>query len=81
MSSRAMKKMNKKLVSLHREVQTEKQKGKALKEQVRALGDSLFMKSINKMRLDELQEVKERLVMLQGELDGKAIEMDAPSMM
>ncbi|CAN1138649.1 Agamous-like MADS-box protein AGL29 [Linum perenne] len=76
-----MKKMNKKLVSLHREVQAEKQKGKALKEHVMALGGSFFMKSISKMRLDELQEVKERLVMLQGELDGKAMEMDAPSMM
>ncbi|CAN1138642.1 Agamous-like MADS-box protein AGL29 [Linum perenne] len=76
-----MKKMNKKLVSLHSEVQAEKQKGKAHKEQVMALGGSLFMKSINKMRLDELQEVKERLVMLQRELDGKTMEMDATSMM
>ncbi|CAN1808540.1 Agamous-like MADS-box protein AGL29 [Linum perenne] len=70
-SSRAAKKMNK--------VEAEKQKGKTLKEKLMALGGSMFVKPISKMRLDELHEMKERLLMLQRELDGRAMEMDAPS--
>ncbi|CAN1808546.1 Agamous-like MADS-box protein AGL29 [Linum perenne] len=61
------------------EVEAEKQKGKTLKEKLMALGGSMFVKPISKMRLDELHEMKERLLMLQRELDGRAMEMDAPS--
>ncbi|CAN1808545.1 Agamous-like MADS-box protein AGL29 [Linum perenne] len=78
-SSRAAKKMNKELDSLHCQVEAEKQKGKTLKEKLMALGGSMFVKPISKMRLDELHEMKERLLMLQRELDGRAMEMDAPS--
>ncbi|CAN1167238.1 Agamous-like MADS-box protein AGL29 [Linum perenne] len=39
----------------------------------------LDWKSINKMRLDELRELKERLVTLEGKLDEQAKEMDASS--
>ncbi|CAN1167244.1 Agamous-like MADS-box protein AGL29 [Linum perenne] len=87
--SRAMKEMNEELDSFHSQVEAEKekektlkeqkQKGKTLKEKLMALGGSMFVKPINKMRLDELHEMKERLLMLQRELDGRAMEMDAPS--
>ncbi|CAN1808544.1 Agamous-like MADS-box protein AGL29 [Linum perenne] len=77
--NRAAKKMNKELDSLHCQVEAEKQKGKTLKEKLMALGGSMFVKPISKMRLDELHEMKERLLMLQRELDGRAMEMDAPS--
>ncbi|CAN1808542.1 Agamous-like MADS-box protein AGL29 [Linum perenne] len=87
--SSAMKEMNEELDSLHSQVEAEKekektlkeqkQKGKTLKEKLMALGGSMFVKPISKMRLDELHEMKERLLMLQRELDGRAMEMDAPS--
>ncbi|CAN1167243.1 Agamous-like MADS-box protein AGL29 [Linum perenne] len=76
--SRAMKEMNEELDSFHSQVEAEKEKEKTLKEQVMALGGP-SMKSINKMRLDELRELKERLVTLEGKLDEQAKEMDASS--
>ncbi|CAN1808549.1 Agamous-like MADS-box protein AGL29 [Linum perenne] len=76
--SSAMKEMNEELDSLHSQVEAEKEKEKTLKEQVMALGGS-SMKPINKMRLDELREMKERLVTLEGKLDEQAMVMDASS--
>ncbi|CAN1123033.1 Agamous-like MADS-box protein AGL29 [Linum perenne] len=75
----SVKRMNRKLDSLNHQIEDEKHKSNALKAQMMALGGSWFMKPINEMRMEELLKMKERLVMLQGELNGRAMEMDAPS--
>lgn len=74
-----LKKMSECLDLLNQEIEAENKRGEKAQEKLESAGNERFKKSIETLTLDELNEYKDKLETVHGQIEGQANHMQASS--